>query len=402
MKKVLFYCLILPSFSFGQTKIVLNGAVVNLENNAFLVVENAASDAIVRYSGYIDSEGANNNIKWMTGSTIGSFTVPFGSGGNYIPVSFSKTQNTGAGFFVFSTYPTTNWQNSASMPPSVTDVNDANGFDNSAKMIDRFWKIQANYAMKPNLYDLQFTYLDPEHSVASNNIMESHLMAERWNSSLNTWNDMPPTGDIDVLNNTLTISSLNASNLFDWWTLVSYGVNLPIQLSSFGGTCDEGQIQLNWTTASEQNNEQFEVEVSGDGSQWISIAALHGAGTTSHTTVYGFQDVNPRFEVNYYRLKQTDLNGVFSYSDPIFVSCASEKTEALIVCPNPNQGSFQFQAPVSGIYRVCNEMGQFVSLFEQKESESQLIRLENLSSGVYFVFGPENKHVSPVKMIVNQ
>ena len=88
----------------AQSRIVLNGGIVTLNNAANLVVDNPATNAITRNSGYIISEGENNVVKWNIGTSTGTYIVPFGYGlSNYLPVTFTKTAGSGTGNFLFST-----------------------------------------------------------------------------------------------------------------------------------------------------------------------------------------------------------------------------------------------------------------------------------------------------------
>lgn len=86
-----------------------------------------------------------------------------------------------------------NWLNTGYLPTGVTNFVNNNGTNNSAQVIDRFWRIEpTNYSTKPALSNLIFTYRDPEWSVASNSIIESNLIAQRYNSTLNDWDDFMP------------------------------------------------------------------------------------------------------------------------------------------------------------------------------------------------------------------
>src|SRR5689334_2549147 len=106
---------------FAQTQLILNGAIVNLNQGAYLVVDNAATNAITRNSGFIISEGENNILQWNMGTSTGTYTVPWGHGStDYLPLTFTKSSGVGSGNFLFSTY-STGWQNSAQLPTGVSN-----------------------------------------------------------------------------------------------------------------------------------------------------------------------------------------------------------------------------------------------------------------------------------------
>lgn len=94
---------------------------------------------------------------------------------------------------------------------------------------------------------------------------------------------------------------------------------LPIELMSFTGKVDNGNVILKWATASELNNDFFTIEKSEDGIFFEVVGYVDGTGNSNSVIQYSFIDENP-FELAYYRLKQTDYDGAFAYSSIIKVS----------------------------------------------------------------------------------
>lgn len=90
---------------------------------------------------------------------------------------------------------------------------------------------------------------------------------------------------------------------------------LPVELIDFSVQAMENEVKLTWTTASETNNEFFTIERSLDGRTFEAVATILGNGTTTEISNYAYVDTNPERGLNYYRLKQTDFDGQFSYSD---------------------------------------------------------------------------------------
>jgi hypothetical protein len=225
--KTIMVVLLLLACSSGllaQTRLVLNGGLITLNQGVYLVVDNPASNAITRNSGYIISEGENSRVWWNIGTTVGTYTVPWGySTTDYIPLIFTKTAGTGSGRFLFSTYHT-GWQNSTQLPTGVANMNGSTGSDNSAFVADRFWQINAaGYTTKPTLSNLVFTYIDDEHTAANNTITESRLVAKRYNSALSSWTDNIPTSTVNATNNTVTVTAVDIANLQPWWVLGTNG-----------------------------------------------------------------------------------------------------------------------------------------------------------------------------------
>jgi hypothetical protein len=92
---------------------------------------------------------------------------------------------------------------------------------------------------------------------------------------------------------------------------------LPIDLSAFSVQAIDKGALVSWTTQSEANNDFFTVLRSHDGYIFEEIAQLSGANTSSAATDYNFTDTQPYNGVSYYRLKQTDYDGKYSYSSVV-------------------------------------------------------------------------------------
>ena len=91
-----------------------------------------------------------------------------------------------------------------------------------------------------------------------------------------------------------------------------------------------------WATATETNNKEFSVERSVDGINWKTIGTLPGAGTSSKTLYYSYIDDNPQPGLSYYKLKQTDYDGNYTFSNIQSVTISSVKFE---IFPNPTAGN---------------------------------------------------------------
>ncbi len=94
---------------------------------------------------------------------------------------------------------------------------------------------------------------------------------------------------------------------------------LPIELMYFRGKSESASNLLWWSTASENGNDYFTIEKSTDGEYWNLVGQIKGAGNSAHTLSYSYRDRDISPEICYYRLKQTDFDGRFEYSDIISV-----------------------------------------------------------------------------------
>ena len=119
---------------------------------------------------------------------------------------------------------------------------------------------------------------------------------------------------------------------------LTLGAGLPIELLSFEADLNEKtrNVDLLWITLSEADNDYFTVQRSMNGHDWSELMEVDGAGTSSIRLDYFEVDGNPLLGDAYYRLKQTDFNGSYSYS-PI-VSVSSILNSELTVYPSPVNG----------------------------------------------------------------
>lgn len=114
-----------------------------------------------------------------------------------------------------------------------------------------------------------------------------------------------------------------------------YTVLLPIRLMDFAAKYDNNEniVDINWSTATETNNSFFTVEKTVDGENYSPIATVKGAGNSSVAKYYTAVDPSPYEGISYYRLKQTDYDGHFTYSNPAEVNVVN--TNRIKLFPNP-------------------------------------------------------------------
>jgi hypothetical protein len=117
---------------------------------------------------------------------------------------------------------------------------------------------------------------------------------------------------------------------------------LPIELLSFTAYQLDDKVKLEWITATEINNDYFTIERSINAVDFEPIEYLNSkaAGGFSNQNIY-YQtfDNNPLSGVSYYRLKQTDFDGTFSYSEIISVNYINSATVHMQLFPNPSDGN---------------------------------------------------------------
>ncbi len=178
--------------------------------------------------------------------------------------------------------------------------------------------------------DIRLMYFDEELNGASET------------SGLNVWmnNDtdwIELGGSMDALNNYMDVSGINS---FGPLTMSDVSNPLPVELIFFNGTSNDGSVVLKWKTASETNNDRFEIMRSLDGENFQKvIGTIPGHGTTSEPQEYSFKDRNVNHETVFYRLMQFDFDGATEVLSDILVQTSIVSNVA--VYPNPATNSIQ-------------------------------------------------------------
>ena len=184
-------------------------------------------------------------------------------------------------------------------------------------------------------------------------------------------------------------------------------VPLPIELQEFKGACFEDNVTLNWSTASENNNDYFEIYRSTENLQFESIATINGAGNSIQTLNYIFRDEQAINGVGYYKLKQVDFDGDYTFSDIISVDCRNN-TESVVLYPNPTE-RFSFltiNSPISTSASIkVYENGRLISTDEielDTINTSYKLDAESLSPGVYTIIVELNEKKVVKKWVVSK
>jgi hypothetical protein len=116
-------------------------------------------------------------------------------------------------------------------------------------------------------------------------------------------------------------------------------IPLPVELAGFTGRATPEGIALNWITATEENNDRFEVERSADGHHFEKVGIVKGNGNSNSRLDYNYLDKNATGGLNYYRLNQVDYDGTNAHSKIIKVSREGGTTGLGIqLIPNPCEG----------------------------------------------------------------
>jgi hypothetical protein len=173
---------------------------------------------------------------------------------------------------------------------------------------------------------------------------------------------------------------------------------LPVNLVSFDAIRKANAVMVEWATASEENNDYFQVERSANGIDFETAGRLEGKGRSTSYQFYEFEDetafdfanrTNPSNHKIYYRLRQVDYNGKFTFSDVRSVLFETEEALSFSVYPNPARGNakinFSTAADSTIEIKITDSNGKTVFLKQLSYKDFKDFDLNHLKSGVYYI-----------------
>ena len=218
-----------------------------------------------------------------------------------------------------------------------------------------------------------------------------------------SWGD----GSYTLIDNSNTILASGASFGSSESTAFCLGGGagtLPIELTYFEAKAKENLVELEWITAMEDNNNYFEIERSADGQNWEVIDIIKSQGNSTSDQFYATADVNPLSGISYYRLKQTDYDETFSYSDLQSVEFTSVKNTGFNVFPIPASDFVNVtsnQDIEAGNISISNSMGALITVPATSASNNSIrFDISQLQAGMYFLTIKESNNIQTRKFYV--
>lgn len=295
----------------------LNGNLLTLGTTASAgsLTGGSTSSYILGYKGAV-----NGTFRRYTPNLSVAYLFPLGDISNYTPISI--TYNPGTTL------------NSAYTDGQLYAI--ANPQKGSATTyISRYWPVTPSGVSTPD-YNAVYTYADADVVGTESALFPYKYNTYGWVGSGGSGAFfMQGTGSVNTGTNTLSWNNIAS---FSEFTGLSDGTPLPINLISFKAKLSEADAQIDWVTLTEKNNDYFTLERSWDGFNYEPINIQKGAGNSSFTISYSYLDIGvakSNHSKAYYRLKQTDFNGAYSYSTTCVLSFNNATKVKLTAAPNP-------------------------------------------------------------------
>ena len=344
--------------------------------------------------GVVTKSGAANGFTFPTGSNgnLGKVEVTDGSATNVSVQYFSNPAG-------FGTNDLPRWWNAA-------DMSGENPFNHVSNV--EYWKISSNEAITADFVaeastDMHFNSETDEEDRIPANIQMAFYDNNRWtnvgglasisdNTLKITGAEIPASATRGISGNYTTFGSKSKSTV------------LPIELVSFTANCNGRSALIEWTTATEKNNDFFVLERSNDAVNFKEIARIAGAGNSIEPISYAYTDFGVRNGDNYYRLVQVDYDGTSTASEIIVANCLGTDGEPEVLAyPNPfgDDLTLRFEnfGNIQATVEVYDMLGRMVHTQKVNCSQNDyevVLRLAGLSDGTY------NVRISAKDFVVNR
>lgn len=289
-------------------------------------------------------------------------------------------------------------------PSRDVDNTAAGGDDDGTAAVDyisRFWTIAANDITSPQ-YSASYVYVDADVTGTEANMIGTLYRTPPGEG----FQDWAVIGVVNAGTNTVSIS--NGDAFGDLYAMDNTVNRLPIVLISFVAKVTKSTVVLEWVTASEANNDFYTVERSLDGRNFYPMLTLGGAGDSEELLNYKATDKSPLFGRSFYRLKQTDFNGQFEYSEirSVFYRGHSEALD-ISIYPNPINANAVLKVKIPSVFlthylrlQLVDQFGRSVNVKYQLGEEGIYMQTTNLKAGLYIVHVTDGISQAKKKVIV--
>jgi fibronectin-binding autotransporter adhesin len=387
-----------PQITLGNNatatnSLALTTGIVNLAGNTITVGASGAASTLSRSAGTTSNWmyggtfcrfwPASTTVSSTLGNLYGLYPVGAATPSSYRPVAINS-----------SVSPTITGSYCVTHVDATTTTDLSPFFDDAGTNIVRKHNAQfvTSSTVTGGTYDISVTMTD----LAAGNLSDIRLAVNNGATTVTTVGvHVAATGT--AVNPTATRTGASLANLIGDFRITTTNLvatPLPIELTYFSVVLKNSGVELSWSTASELNNDFFTIERSGTGEKFEKVKTVAGKGTTNLTSNYQDVDENPLPGTSYYRLKQTDFDGNFSYSKVRTIE-NNNPVSPFKVYPNPIVNN-KFIVEMNGLpsnaevpLSIINMQGVTVHQASYEASSRGILKasveLNSVPSGVYMV-----------------
>lgn len=282
--------------------------------------------------------------------------------------------------------------------------------DNSVVSKNQYWEATSPISNSGRVR----IYWDPSSNIADGvadvNTSLSELRVVSFKSGDSQWTDLEggasATGDENFGNLLSAATATFSTTYFTFGAGDAANNSLPVEMVFFRAANMLNRVELEWQTATEINNDFFEVQRSFDGKEFEVIGLVEGNGNSMESIDYNFKDYAPLAGESYYRLRQVDYDGAFEFSEVLTVK--RQQDSDLVAVPNPTK-SHNINLRLSGFHAqqkvqvtIFDLQGRrhYQAIHNPADFNKALPIHQNLNSGIYIVDVKQGNISKKVRLMV--
>ncbi len=362
---------------------VFISGILNTSSTAMLIFDNNATA-----SGASNSTHVSGPVRRLVaGSGNTTFEFPIGNGSVFAPIGITNfAQARSQDYFTAQYDKVSAPYNHASKDTTLNHISDA-----------EYWVLDRDATAGTPSTDVFVRLSFNENDRSGLVDVASQLRIARWDGT--KWVDHGYTSATG--NNTAgTFTSSARVTSFSPFTIgSSTGLNpLPVSLLNFNAVAADKQVKINWSTSSEIDNDFFTVQKSLDGKSWSVIGIVNGIENSTQFTNYSSIDRAPVNGLQFYRLIQTDINGLSTTSNIVTVNLINGDIVPATVTLFPNPANNIVNVNLSEMVSdatitVFNNMGMKVMELQNQSGKMFVLDMTKFETGIYTI---EVRHESGV------
>lgn len=367
--------------------------------NQNLIIADGATISGGSSISYIQDSG-NGELRQLYSAAGATLSFPIGDTDDYSPINSFTISSAAFGASPFLDFSITD----ADHPSRDTDNTAAGGDDDgttAVAFISRFWTVASGDISSPR-FNASYTYVDADVTGTEASMVGTVYRTPPGEAFL----DWHVAGTVNPVTNTVSVTNVDAFG--DLYAMDNTTDRLPIVLVSFDVHLTESTVELEWVTSSEENNDFYTIERSLDAVNFSPILTMEGAGNSEQLMTYNATDRRPLVGRSFYRLKQTDFNGQFEYSEirSVFYEGSTEAFE-INVYPNPVKSGSTLTIKVPPSYatehlqlKVIDQFGRETSVDHRLVQEGMSVSTSRLKPGIYIMNLTDGNRQARKKVIV--
>ncbi len=356
--------------------------------------------------GTVTKTGNGSSFTFPTGSdgVLGTITATIGSG-SWVSAKYNhNSADNGDGTHGFTTDVIPRWWNAADMCGNADER-----FDHVSNF--EYWDVSSPVELS-NVTLVSEAISGAEHFNSTSAYVNNDIQLAAYTNGC--WKNFEGTAVISGADhNVITLTGATipkdphraAADFLITLGSKSKNTVLPIELTSFTATCDGRSSLVEWSTASERNNDYFSLEHSDDAINFTEIARIAGAGNSIEQLDYSYTDYGIHGGDNYYRLVQVDYDGTRTVSEIVVANCIEPEVGEPDVQAYPNPfndeltvvlDNFDNRPATIEVYDMLGKLIYTNKIAAPQNSYETILNLSNLPPATYTV------RVSTADFVINR